>query len=203
MCLRGGHPGGNPFGQNPAYLLKNNFSSTFFLFFFFLIYLRLCWVFISVWGLSLVAASGGHSLLWCMGFSLRWLLLLWSMVSRHSGFSSCGMQAQQLWLTGSIVQAQQLWCTSLVAPQNVGSSRTRTQIGVPCIGRRILNHCATREALSICFYLFSKITSWLFLINNIHVIKVFVSLLYIINSFKMVIILNIYFVTYLSSHFVS
>ena len=34
----------------------------------------------------------------------------------------------------------------LVAPWHVGSSRTRAQTRVPCIGRRILNHCATREA---------------------------------------------------------
>ena len=35
----------------------------------------------------------------------------------------------------------------LVAPWHVGSSWTRAQTHVPCIGRRILNHCATREAL--------------------------------------------------------
>ena len=29
----------------------------------------------------------------------------------------------------------------------MGSSRTRARTHVPCIGRRILNHCATREAL--------------------------------------------------------
>ena len=44
-------------------------------------------------GLSLVAASRGYSLLWCVGFSLRWLLLLWSTGSRCVGFSSCGLWA--------------------------------------------------------------------------------------------------------------
>ena len=39
-----------------------------------------------------------------------------------------------------------MWCTSLVAPRHVGSSRSRAQTHVPCIGRRILNHCTTREA---------------------------------------------------------
>ena len=34
----------------------------------------------------------------------------------------------------------------LVGPRHVGSSRTRVRTRVPCIGRRILNHCATREA---------------------------------------------------------
>ena len=33
----------------------------------------------------------------------------------------------------------------LVAPWHVGSSWTRARTHVPCIGRRILNHCATRE----------------------------------------------------------
>ena len=33
----------------------------------------------------------------------------------------------------------------LVAPWHVGSSRTRARTRVPCIGRRTLNHCATRE----------------------------------------------------------
>ena len=86
-------------------------------------------------GFSLVAASGGYSSLQCMGFSLRWLLLLQSTGPRCMGFSSCGTRAQQLWRTG------------LVAPQHVGSSRTRARTRVPCIGRWILNHCATREAL--------------------------------------------------------
>ena len=44
-------------------------------------------------------------------------------------------------------QAQQLWLTGLVAPRHVGSSQTRAQTHVPSIGRQILNHCATREAL--------------------------------------------------------
>ena len=35
----------------------------------------------------------------------------------------------------------------LVAPQHVGSSWTRGRTHVPCIGRRILNHWATREGL--------------------------------------------------------
>ena len=38
-----------------------------------------------------------------------------------------------------------MWRTGLVAPQHVGSSRTRAQTRAPCIGRWILNHCTTRE----------------------------------------------------------
>ena len=64
--------------------------------FFFFFWLR-C-VFIAVHGLSLVAASGGYSSLWCTGFSMRWLLLLRSTGSRHTGsrhagFSGCGAWA--------------------------------------------------------------------------------------------------------------
>ena len=56
------------------------------------IYFWLCWVSIAARGLSLVAASRSYSLLQCAGFSLQWLLL-WSIGSRHVGFSSCGMWA--------------------------------------------------------------------------------------------------------------
>ena len=35
----------------------------------------------------------GYSSLWCAGFSLRWLLLLQSTGSKHTGFSSCGTRA--------------------------------------------------------------------------------------------------------------
>ena len=96
-------------------------------------------------GFSLVVVNGGYSSLWCTGFSLRWLLSLQSMGSRHTAFSSCGTWAQQSWLAGSRAQAQQLWHTGLVAPRHVGSSGTRAQTHVPCIGRRILNHCTTRQ----------------------------------------------------------
>ena len=66
---------------------------SFVLFFFF----WLCWVFVAVCGLSLVAGSGGYSSFQCAGFSLRWLLLLRSTDSRRAGsivvergLSSCG-----------------------------------------------------------------------------------------------------------------
>ena len=58
------------------------------------IYFWLHWVFVAAHGLSLVVASGDYSLLRCMGFSLRWLQLLWSTGSRRVGFSSCGTWAQ-------------------------------------------------------------------------------------------------------------
>ena len=45
----------------------------------------MCWVFVSVRGLSLVVASGGHSSSRCAGLSLSWPLLLWSTGSRRTG----------------------------------------------------------------------------------------------------------------------
>ena len=51
----------------------------------FYIYFWLCWVFVAVRGLSLVAVSRGYSSLQCAGFSLWWLLLLRSTGSRCTG----------------------------------------------------------------------------------------------------------------------
>ena len=59
--------------------------------------------------------------------------------SHYRGLSCCRAQAPD-------AQAQQLWLTGLVALRHVGSSQTRARTCVPCIGRQILNHCATREA---------------------------------------------------------
>ena len=53
-----------------------------------LFYFWLHWVFFAACRLSLVSARGGYSSLRCMGFSLQWLLLSWSMDFRHVGFSS-------------------------------------------------------------------------------------------------------------------
>ena len=64
--------------------------------------------------------------------------------SHYRGLSCCGAQAPD-------AQAQQLWLTGLVAPRHVGSSQTRARTRVSCIGRQILNHCATREARKVSF----------------------------------------------------
>ena len=50
-----------------------------------ILFFWLCWVFIAVHRLSVVAASGSYSSLRCAGFSLRWLLLLQSTGSRRTG----------------------------------------------------------------------------------------------------------------------
>ena len=60
-------------------------SISFLFIYLFIYYLWLCWVFISVRGLSLVAASGGHSPWRCAGLSLSRPLLWWSTGSRRAG----------------------------------------------------------------------------------------------------------------------
>ena len=62
-------------------------TQAFFLSFFLslFIYLWLCWIFVSVWGLSPVVASGGHPSSRCTGLSLSRPLLLQSTGCRHAG----------------------------------------------------------------------------------------------------------------------
>ena len=68
------------------YLFYFNFIAFLFIYLiYFYIYFWLCWVFVSVRGLSLVASSGGHSSSRCAGLSLSRPLLLWSTGSRCAG----------------------------------------------------------------------------------------------------------------------
>ena len=48
-------------------------------------------------------------------------------------------------MNSRVSRLQELQHTDLVALQHVGSSRTRDRTHVPCTGRQILNHWATRE----------------------------------------------------------
>ena len=98
--------------------LTADFSLACSLFYMYLFWLR--WLPIAVWGLSLVVASGGCSLVGVHG-----LLIAVSI--------------------GSEVGAQSLWHMGLVSPWHVKSSWTRNQTRVPHIGRQILNHWTTRR----------------------------------------------------------
>ena len=73
--------------------LTQMFLPVIYSFFFKFFYSWLHWVFVAARRLSLVAASRGCSSLRSAGFSLRWLLLLWSTGSRSVGFSSRGSRA--------------------------------------------------------------------------------------------------------------
>ena len=74
-------------------VIYQEYMSVFYFIYLF-IYFWLRWVLVAARWLSLVAASGGYSLLRCAAFSLLWLLLLRSTGSRRADFSSCGTWAQ-------------------------------------------------------------------------------------------------------------
>ena len=80
-----------PFNHTPRWDLHLTMLSVPFFFFFLnlfiylFIYFWLCGVFVSVQGLSLVVASGGHSSSQCAGLSLSQPLLLRSTGSRRAG----------------------------------------------------------------------------------------------------------------------
>ena len=74
---------------------------------------------------------------------MRWLLLLWS-----TGSGACRLQ--QLWYTGSVAVATGLQSTgSITAAHGLRCSAVPeiSQTRISCIGRWILYHWATREAL--------------------------------------------------------
>ena len=66
--------------------------------------------------LSLVAGSRDCSLVAVLELPLWWLFLAQSVGSRVSGLHS-------------------LWCMGFIAAWHVGSSQTRDQTSVPCVGR--------------------------------------------------------------------
>ena len=81
LCLYGGRELRFHLGSVPPSL----FFFFFYKFIYFFIYFWLCWVFISVQGLSLVVASGGHSSSRCASLSLSRPPLLRSTGSRRAG----------------------------------------------------------------------------------------------------------------------
>ena len=97
------------------------------------IHFWLRWVFVAVYGLSLISMSTGYFLLGFSGFSLWWLLLFWSTGPGCTGFSTCSTKAQYLW--GMAQFPRGMWALprpgiELVSPALVDG----------------LNHWRTREA---------------------------------------------------------
>ena len=89
------------------------------------------------------------------------LIVVASLVVKH-GLQACGLQ--QLWRVDSVVVIRRLQSTDSVVVvhrlsslRHVGSSRTRAQTCVPCIGRQILNHCTTKEVPSLHFCLSERV----------------------------------------------
>ena len=93
------------------------------------------WVFVASSRLSLAVQAAATLELRCSGFSLQWLLWLWSMGSRHMVFSSFGMWGQEFQLLGARAGAQQPCCSGGVALRHVESSSSRDQARVLCTGR--------------------------------------------------------------------
>ena len=127
-----------------AHFLKN----LFILFILFLAALGFCYC---------VQAFSSCSELGLLFVVVRRLLIAVAFLVVEHGLQARGLQ--QLWHMGSVVVSLRLQSagsvivhTGLVAPRHVGSSWTRAQTRVPCIGRWILNHCTTREASLPIFY---------------------------------------------------
>ena len=98
-------------------------------------------------GFPLVAASENYFLSQCAGFSSQGLLLL-----RSTGFRAHGRQEMRHVGSIAVVSGTQgtgsvIGHAGLVAPGQVTSSWTRNQSRNCCVGRRILYHRSTREAL--------------------------------------------------------
>ena len=114
------------------------------------IYFWLCWVFAAL--CRLFSSWGGQGRLSSEG----------AKASHSSGFSCCAARAHGCAVQALVTAArglrsgsswaQQLWCPGLVALRHVGSSPTRDRTHVSCIGRQILHHWATREALMWTIY---------------------------------------------------
>ena len=116
--------------QSSHLLISVQFSVQFFFFFNLFIYLF-------IYGcIGSSPLCEGLLQLWQVGATLH----RGARASHYRGLSYCGAQAPD-------TQAQQLWLTGPAALRHVESSGTRARTRVPCIGRRIPNHCATGEAL--------------------------------------------------------
>ena len=127
--------------MNAGMNLKDKTQKLYFICLSFLCFFLILFIYLFIFGCV------GSSFL-CEGFLQLWrvgaTLHRGARASHCRGLSCCRAQAPD-------TQAQQLWLTGLVAPWHVGSSQTRPRTRVPCIGRQILNHCATREALALVF----------------------------------------------------
>ena len=139
----------------PSLFLSSLFS--FHSFFFFLKVKSFIYLFLAALGLCCCAwassSCGERRLLFV---AVRGLLIaVASLVAEH-GLQARGLQ--QLWHVGSVVVARGLQSTGSVVVAHglscsvaCGTSRTMARTRVPCIGRRILNRCATREVPVVQF----------------------------------------------------
>ena len=117
--------------------------------FFFRFYLWLCWLFLAVWAFLFLSCRAGATLVAVLGLLIAGFSCCEARAVALTGFSAGVTWALSLQLPGSRAQAWYLWYPGLVAARPVGSCWIRDRTArVSCIGRWILYHRATREALS-------------------------------------------------------
>ena len=132
-------------------------GESFFFFNLFIFYFWLCWVFVSVQGLSLVVASGGHSSSRCAGLSLSRPLLLRS--------------------TGSVVVARGLSCSAacgIFPDQGSNPCPLHWQVdsqplhhqGSPTWGNLKFRRAAYMFIYGCCYFLKYVTISWYFLLAS-------------------------------------
>ena len=101
-----------------------------------LLYFWLCWVFLAAHKLSQVVESGDYSLAAVHQLLIAVVLLLRSTGSRHTGFSSCGTQAQLLCVACGIFPGQEsnpcplLWQADSYPLDHQGSPGQGLMLGV-------------------------------------------------------------------------
>ena len=155
------------FEIDEAYVNSYLHGFFFLIFIYLFIYLWLCWVFVSVRGLSLVAASGGHSSSRCAGLSLSRPLLLRSTGFRRAGSvvvahgpscsAACGIfpdqgsnpcplywqaDSQPLHHQGSSLHGfwYQRWILKICTPYS-DKSKTRQKMEVASEGQVVTSRC--------------------------------------------------------------
>ena len=133
-------------------------------------------------GSSLLRA--GFLQLWCVGFLQLWragtTLRCGARASHCCDFSCCRARVLGAWASAVVAGGLQS-AGSVVVAHGLSCSLACGIFPCPCIGRQILNHCATREALYIFFYAIShEIGSVLNLISQqlILYIKLYQSLIF-------------------------
>jgi len=119
------------------------------------------WHSLPILSLSLFFFDNSLIYLLLAGLGLHYFPGTFSRYSRQGLLSRCGVEASHMvasncgaWALGHVgcsscsPQARSLQHMGLVTLRHVGSSQTRDRTHVPWVGRPILNHWATREALS-------------------------------------------------------
>ena len=115
-----------------------------YLFTYLFIYFWLCWVSVSVRGLSPVAASGGHSSSWCAGLSLSRPLPLRSTGSRRAGSV---VRVEVLFITffSPFCSQNDFKCSSFLSAGSLIGKYEKT--GLPILNLRKTKECLRKPQM--------------------------------------------------------